>query len=193
MRKSPPSFSQLVCGGEPVQTAFTCHPPTRFWWRLILLLHGKPVGTSVTPKRRTEVVADGFRFYAALYRLVGLILLLVGGALGLVGNTGDAPGMGYWAGAAGLAGAYLWFVSGLGYSGARIYREGHAQGASTLITFMVMIVAFLSLFVAVVSVAAQTSSELRILPNLAASAGLFVFGIGSYLIEIVYLATESGT
>jgi len=190
MRKSAPTFSQLVCSEEPVQTAFACHPPARFWWRLILLLHGKPVSASLAPERRTQVIADGFKFYAALYRCLGVLLLLAGTALYSLDRAGDTQNLGYWAAVSGLAGTYLWFASGLGYSGARIYRDGQAQGASTLIAFMVMIVALLSLFMAAMSVAAEAVTGFPVTFNLATSSGLFVFGVGSYLIEILYLATE---
>lgn len=54
-----------------------------------------------------------------------------------------------------------------------------------------MVVAFLSIFVAVVSVVAQQAAWLAIVPNLAAASVLFVFGVGSYMIEILYLTTAA--
>ena len=59
-----------------------------------------------------------------------------------------------------------------------------------MLAFMVMIVAFLSLFVAAASVVANHEAWLGAGPNLAATGALFVFGVGSYMIEILYLATE---
>jgi hypothetical protein len=81
-------------------------------------------------------------------------------------------------------------VSALGYAGAKSYAEGHNQGISSLIAFMVMIVAFLSMFVAIVSVVVQQAAWLAVAPNLAAASTLFAFGIGSYMIDIIYLATK---
>ena len=55
---------------------------------------------------------------------------------------------------------------------------------------MVMIIAFLSLFLSAASVAAYHFHWLPTGPNLAVAAGVFAFGIGSYFIEVLYLATE---
>ena len=46
---------------------------TSLWWRAILWLHGKPNSPLVSENERRQIVADGFRFYAQLYRFVGLL------------------------------------------------------------------------------------------------------------------------
>lgn len=186
-----PSFSRLVCGAEPVRSAFAVHRPTRFWWNLILWLHGKPNPSSLSESERVKRIADGFTFYASLYRFLGALFFLIAPLFALLPIVaGDGRASFYWAGASLLAGIYLWCVSGLGYAGARSYAQGQRDGISLLIAFLVMIVAFLSLFVAAVSVVAHDSAWLDSVLNLAATAGLFVFGVGSYMIEILYLATE---
>jgi len=89
-----------------------------------------------------------------------------------------------------MAAIYLWCVSGLGYAGAKAYRGSRTDGTASLIAFMVMIVAFLSMFVAAASLVLHSSASLPTAPNLVGAGLLFVFGIGSYMIEIIYLAVE---
>lgn len=185
-----PNFSQLVCSPQPVQSAFASHRSTRFWWNLILRLHGKPVNPSLPEAERIKCIADGFKFYAWLYRFLAVIFFLLAPIFVVLNVAESSASSSYWAAASCLAGVYLWCVSGLGYAGAKSYRMGQNQGTSSLVAFMVMIVAFLSMFIAVVSVVAHHSAWLAITPNLVAASTLFVFGVGSYMIEIIYLATE---
>ncbi len=182
-----PSFSQIICSAQPVRTAFTTHRPTRVWWNLILALHGKSVGVSLSQAEQNQRVADGFKFYAWLYRFLAVIFLLLAPIFIIANVAENSTSSSYWAAASFLAGIYLWGVSGLGYAGAKSYGSG---SNSSLIAFMVMIVAFLSMFVAVVSVVAHQFAWLGVVPNLIAASTLFVFGVGSYMIEVIYLATE---
>ncbi|MCE9554788.1 MAG: hypothetical protein K8T91_15645 [Planctomycetes bacterium] len=185
-----PGFSQIVCSSRTVQDAFDLHRPTRCWWNLVLRLHGKPVDPLLTTVERITTIADGFDFYARLYRLLSVAFLLVASILfGLTALEGSDSWF-YWAATSLLAGIYLWCVSGLGFAGAKAYRGNQTQGASCLVAFMVMIVVFLCMFVAVASVIAHHSAYLATIPNLAAASALFIFGVGSYLIEIVYLVSE---
>lgn len=180
------TFSQLVCGAPVVRTAFESYAPMQLWWRLILILHGKPMKSSLSSQQETLQIAAGFRFYAQLYRLLAVIFLLLGPIL-IAADIGE-NNLNYWAASSVLAGVYLWFVSGLGFCGARDYAVNPARGSVVLIAFMTMIVAFLSAFVAVVSVVAMQFNWLATTPNLAATGLLFVLGVGSYFIEIIYLA-----
>ena len=194
MRKNKPeNFSQIVCNPASMRDVFDLHRPTNAWWRLILALHGKPVQLTLSVEQKTERVADGFRFYASLYRGLGIMFLLLAPTLALLPIAESGSFSTYVALSSLLAGLYLWAISGLGYAGANSYRAGEQHESAVLIAFMVMIVAFLSLFVAAISVASQYSSSLPATLNLAAIGILFVFGIGSYMIEILYLATEQRT
>lgn len=184
-----PTFAQIVCSDSAVQSAFLNHGPTQCWWRLILLLHGKPLEPSMSPAARTAKVAEGFRFYAMLYRSVAVLFLALSPALFAIHRMDQNEVSTYWPAASLLAAFYLWNASGLGFAGARIYETNEIRGTSALVGFMVMIVAFLSLFVAALSVMAHHAAWLGTMPNLVAAAALFVFGVGSYMIEIVYLAT----
>ena len=184
LHRERPTFSQIVCGTPGVRAAFESYQPARLWWQIVLRLHGKPVSSSLSRAQESRQIAAGFRFYAWLYRFLAVAFLLLVPTLWLA-NTGN-----YWAASSALAGVYLWFCSGLGFAGARDYAEQSARGAVALLAFMAMIVAFLSAFVAVISVAVAQSNALATAPNLAATALLFVVGIGSYFIEIVYLASR---
>lgn len=181
------NFSQIICSAQTIRTAFTDHRPTRCWWNLILALHGKPVDVSLSLAEQNQRIADGFKFYAWLYRFLAVIFLLLAPVFIFANVAENSTSSLYWAAASFLAGVYLWGVSGLGYAGAKSYGSGFN---SSLIAFMVMIVAFLSMFVAVVSMVAHQHAWLGTMPNLIAASLLFVFGVGSYMIEIVYLATE---
>lgn len=188
--KNCTSFSQIVSSEQSVRTTFSTHGPTRFWWTLILMLHGKPVDPALSAAETIIRVAEGFKFYAALYRSLAVVFLVLAPTL-LAINMVEADAVSsYWAGASLLAGVYLWSVSGLGYAGVKCYATDQEKGTGALVAFMVMIVAFLSLFVAVISVTAHYSGWLPSAANLAMVGAMFVFGVGSYMIEILYLATQ---
>lgn len=184
------TFQQVVCSAPTVRDAFAAHTPLKGWWRVILFLHGKPRDLQATDVERVRCISEGFRFYAWLYRVLGMVFLAVAGLLGALRGMGSDEVSAYWIGASVLGGIYLWIVSGLGYCGAAAYREGKTQSIALLVSFMVMIVAFLSLLVAALSVAAHSLGWVGSGPNLLALSVLFVFGVGSYLIEIIYLTTQ---
>lgn len=184
-----PNFSQTVTLPESVQLAFEPHGVTRAWWKLILALHGKPQTFHLSENCEIDCIARGFQFYAMLYRsqsIPFLVLALLCVTFNLAENTAASL---YWALASLFAALYLWCISGLGYAGATCYRIDQEKGRIALFAFMVAIIAFLSVFVAAVSVAVIFTALISPAPNIAAAAALFVFGIGSYMIEIVYLAT----
>ena len=188
--KGKGGFSELVCGALPVQTAFNGQSVLRLWWQIVLMLHGKPRDPGLPEADRIRCIADGFRFYAWLYRLLAVIFLGLSLVLGALKISLAEGGTWYWCVASLLAAVYLWLVSGLGYAGAAAYRRGEGNSISALMAFMVMIIAFLSLFLSAASVAAYHFHWLTTGPNLAMAAGVFAFGIGSYFIEVLYLATE---
>ncbi len=185
-----PSFQQVVCNAPAVRDAFADYPALRPWWSIILLLHGKPRNPQMAHEARVRCIADGFGFYAWLYRLLSMVFLALAGLLALLQGMGSTEVSAYWCGASALGSLYLWIVSGLGYYGARAYRQELPQSVSLLVSFLVMIVAFLSLFVAALSVVAQQQGWVNSALNLASLGALFVFGVGSYLIEIIYLVAE---
>ena len=177
------NFSQIVSSSALVQTAFALHPTARLWWRAVLWLHGKPRDSLLPEAERIVLLARGFRYYASLYRGVGVLFLLLFPALLLVETYSAIASL--------LAGLYLWIISGLGSKGADAYSRNIPQARATLVSFFVMIVAFLSLFVSLLSRIAEEEALLPPSLNLLITGVLFVFGIGSYLIEIVFLVTHA--
>ncbi len=188
--KAKPTFQQVVCSAPPVRAVFSDLPVIHRWWQIVLFLHGKPRDPLMSGAERVSCVAHGFRFYAWLYRVLATVFMALAGVLAALQGMGSDEVSAYWIGASCLGAIYLWIVSGLGYHGAEAYAQEQAQSVALLVSFMVMIVAFLSLFVATLSVAANYLGWVGNGVNLMAIASLFVFGVGSYLIEIIYLTTE---
>ena len=119
-----------------------------------------------------------------------IVFILLAPALFWIDVLDSSTSTLYWSASSLLAGTYLWCVSGLGYAGAKAYKVGHGQAIASLIAFMVMVIAFLSMFVAATSIVAHCYGWLPMWHNLVTAGGLFVLGVGSYMIEIIYLATE---
>lgn len=149
------SFSRVVSGAESVTGAFEGYRAASVWWRAILWLRGKPTSPVLSESERRQIIADGFRFYAQLYRFVGVLIWLVGGACYYAGVFETANAALYGSLASALTGGLLWFASGLGFRGARYLREGHNSGRLVLCAFMVATIAFLSRMTAALSVRAQ--------------------------------------
>lgn len=185
------SFSRVVSGAEVVSNAFDSHKAARLWWRAILWLHGKPTAPTLNADARRQIVADGFRFYAWLYRSLGILFWMVGGALWSTGVFETVCEASYWLGAATLSGGFLWFASGLGFGGAQALREQKGSGRLLLCVFMVAVIAFLSALTAVLSVVVQLQTEYNPILNLCLTSAVWAFGLGSYLIEILYLVVET--
>jgi hypothetical protein len=92
-----------------------------------------------------------------------------------------------------LTAVYLWVASGLAYAGAASYRREEVAGTVMLVAFLMMITAFLSLFVAVVSVTAHHWGLLAPWQNLLLMTVLLALGAGSYCLELVFLVAERRT
>lgn len=133
---------------------------------------------------------EGFKFYAALYRSLAIVFLVVSVAFAALINTEEGASFMYWASASLGAALYLWDASSIGMAGSQTYRHNPTVGRTILLGFMVMVVAFLSLFVGVISAAIHYVAGISTLLNLAATTLFFVFGIGSYGIEIIFLSSE---
>lgn len=182
-----PSFSRIVSSAEPVVGAFDCCGPTRFWWRAILWLHGKPTSPIIDGEERRHIVAEGFRFYAQLYRFLGVLFWLTGAACWSAGIFETGRDAFYWTGASGLVGAFLWFASSLGFAGTKALKQRHGNARLVLCAFMVSIIAFLSALTAVLSVVVQLLTSTDATLNLCALSLVWAIGIASCLIEVLYL------
>src|SRR5262245_24752164 len=179
-------FAQVVRSSPEVRSAFSAYRPMRLWWRVILWLHGKPSGSRLPDTERARCVARGFAFYALLYRLLGILFLGLAPALWFLLGPGGA----YPAGLSLLAGGYLWVASGLAYTGSAAYAQREPAGTVMLVTFLVMVTAFLGAFVSAVSVIAQQWGLLPTWQNLFVVVGLVLIVAGSDCLELVFLVTE---
>jgi hypothetical protein len=188
-----PTFSQIVSGAEYSESAFDSYGPARLWWRAILWLHGKPTSPQLETQQRQQIIADGFRFYAQLYRTLAVLFWIVGAAVYGVDIFDTSRDALYWTGAAALSGGLLWFASGLGFAGAKALRENDDSARFLLCTFMVCIIAFLSAFIAGSSLVLHIQSGFGAVWNLGVVVLTGAFGIGSYLIEVLYLVSETNS
>src|SRR5438045_3311821 len=113
--KTKLTFQQIVCSAPGVRDAFTSYPALSGWWQVVLFLHGKPRDPRLSDAERVRCVADVFRFYAWLYRVLAVIFVGLAGVLAALKGMGSDEVSAYWIGASCLGGIYLWIISGLGY------------------------------------------------------------------------------
>ena len=131
------------------------------------------------------MLASGFRFYGLLYSIVGLLFLTLVPLTFLISSVLAA--------ASAVAGFYLLFASQLAITGASQYRKGLATSTVALIAFFIAVTNFLSCFIGTVTMFAiwhypDASSVIMILGLV-----LLLFGVGSYMIEILFLLNERKT
>lgn len=177
------SFHRIICSSEPVRTAFSGDCLLQSWWSLILYLHGKssvPVGSE---RDRIQIVASGFRFYAQVYGLLGLVLTGAGIALLWVGQSL------YGVLGTVLSGLFLLVVARFGYRASRNFENHEAGSQLSLLLFTVFLMLFLTGFLCTVSQVIHTTGLLPPPGNLFLTVSLLGIGVGSYFIELIFLAT----
>jgi hypothetical protein len=182
-------FASVVRSPGHVRAAFASQRfLLRVWWGLVLGLHGRAVRSSMTPEEERACIADGFHFYGTLYRLVALTLMIVflgAVAAGITGFYGQAL--------LACAAGYLWITANLATDGARLYRARAAEGRPLLVTFLFFVTAFLVGFVATASVVTHQHGLLPDPMNVLLFALFLAFGIGSYVIELLFLLGPTAT
>ena len=182
-------FASVVRSPGHVRAAFASQRfPLRTWWGLILRLHGRAARNStMTPEEERACIADGFHFYGTLYRLVAVMLMVVfvgAVAAGISGFHGQAL--------LACAAGYLWITANLATDGARLYRASGAEGRPLLVTFLFFVTAFLVGFIATASAVAHQHGLLPDPVNVLLFALFLAFGVGSYLIELLFLLGPTG-
>ena len=177
-------FAEIVRSSPQVRDAFCDAGAYSFWWRLILALHGKPGPEKLSATELRLVLARGFRFYASVYLALSVTFLFAA----VVAGCSGLPD--FWIWLLVSASGYLLATSRLAFVGSRNYLKQTKRARPQLVTFFVSIIAFLSCFcgfcAAIVQFAVPSHGYIVFL----GLATLLTFGIGSYVIEIVYLVTD---
>lgn len=169
-------FSKILGSASSVRECFQDIPGGQLWWWIVLALHGKLVGA--TTERHAEALQNGLRFYVALYRFLAVCLALSGVALGF------CLGWGFGALALLTTAGVLVPVTSLGSRAAK-------DPARFAVLFFAALMAYLSLLLGGATVAAGLQFSTLPVPILITSVIVFLFGIGSYEIELVYFLRES--
>jgi hypothetical protein len=176
-------FAKIIRSSRAVRAAFEKAPTHRWWWRAILALHGKPCRDDLSSDDRKRILSIGFPFYAVLYALLAPIMMAVSVLL-LAFRVVEGL---YWPGMALFACMYLGGSSALAFRGACLFPSDTRDASALLVVFFVAVIGFLMLFGGALSVFLNqhqpTFSALAV-PLLAV---FVLFGVGSYLIEILYL------
>ncbi len=95
----------------------------------------------------------------------------------------------YWLGLLTAGAVYLWCTTGLAFTGASALPRRLGDGIWKLVVFLFFIGAFLVSTLTAISVQARAMELLPDAVNLALTVLLLLFGVGSYLIEVVALLT----
>ncbi len=150
MSSPPPkeTFARVVVTPELVRSAFTEVPAARWWWRVVLAMHGKPCRPGVSLDEIDRVVAAGFRFYGALYVFVGALFLVLSLALWSLAVASDAT---YWPLLGSASGGYLLLAGRVAFKGADLFHARRDRGIALLLLFLLMVATFLALFLGVAS------------------------------------------
>jgi hypothetical protein len=179
-------FTAAICDSSAVKTAFSDLAIMKTWWRIVLWLHGKPQASEAGIEDKRQCVADGFVFYADLYRSLAWVFAALVPTLIYIAKLGSYDYL-YWELACAGGFVYLWLTSSLGRWGAQQYRSGKIDGRISLAAFLVMISAFLSMLIVALSIVVHFYMAVSNCINLLTLSILLAFGVGSYLIELIYL------
>ena len=109
-------------------------------------------------------------------------------AMAVVAGATDLGGP-YWVGFMMAGAVCLWCAAWLAFAGADDLPQSARDGLWKLVVFLFLVGLFLVLTLMAVSVQAKAVELLPDLANFALTILLLVFGVGSYLIELVALVT----
>lgn len=174
-------FARIIRSSTALRNTFKGISGIDLWWRIVLLLHGKP--SPETPADSAGIIRRGFRFYGFLYLFVSIPLLLAG----ISSQLSDDLPLGMFGHLSMLGSVYLALSSQLAFKGADLQYEGDQRGAPLLVAFFVSIIIFLSIFLTCALIYFRSTSLLP-WPILLTIFTLFIlFGIGSYMLELLYI------
>ena len=176
-------FAEIIRSSRSVRAAFDKAPAYRWWWRAILVLHGKPCRDDLSTADRGRILSRGFRFYAMLYILLALIMVAVSVFLVAFKVTEGF----YWPGMALFAGIYMGGSSGLAFKGARLYPTDTRDASGLLVVFFVAVIGFLMAFGGALSVLLNQHHPISGIVAVPLLVVFVLFGVGSYILELLYL------
>jgi hypothetical protein len=174
----------VVRSPAAVRTAFEGQRGLAWWWNIVLALHGKPGQTAFSAEHRCRCVAEGFRFYGWLYRLLALVF----GAAALLCwfcSLADS----FWLTLLAASSIYLWIIAGLAFSGAVEFCVSAGERVWPLVAFLFFVTIFLTSVLIAVSVQVRLAGWLPDVTNIIITLGTMAFGVGSYLVELAALVT----
>lgn len=180
-------FTHLIRSRIQDLPLFPSSPLMRMWWSIVMRLHGKPCVRPVDESMVKDVAANGFRFYARIYRVVAILLGL--GAVFLLIADGWQDTL---AGTAALTGAalFLLVITPLANHGAAKWGCNRRQAQIELIVFFTAITMFLTGFISVAAAIGICNCNLPGLATVLVCGALILFGVGSYALEIIYIVKE---
>jgi len=175
-------FAAVIRSDTAVRKAFVGRGIFAWWWNIVLALHGKPLRTTFSPGHRCRCVADGFRLYGWLYR----VLAIVFGAAAISCWACDLIGCfwGLWLAAGGV---YLWVISGLAFSGATRFHRSVGVQVWHLVAFLFFVSLFLACVLISISLQVRLAGWLPDSANVVITLVAMVFGVGSYIVELAAL------
>ncbi len=175
-------FAAVVRSSAAVRTAFGGQRAMVWWWNIVLALHGKAGEPSFSLERRCRCVAEGFRFYGWLYRLLALAL----GAAALLCwfcSLADS----FWITLFAASSIYLWIIASLAFSGALEFCGSAGERVWPLVAFLFFVTVFLTGVLIAISIQVRLAGWLPDVANIIITLGAMAFGVGSYLVELAAL------
>ena len=179
-------FAAVVRSTAAVRNAFEGHRVLAWWWEKVLALHGRPVPTNLSVQDRSQCIADGFRFYGWLYRVLAVVFGMAA-ILCWVGNISDS----FWITTLITSAIYLWTTAGLAFSGAMQFHNSAGERIWQLVAFLFFITLFLASAVTAFSMQMRFAGWLPDALNFAFTVGIMALGVGSYLVELAVLVTRA--
>ena len=180
-------FAEIVRSSPAVRESFRDLPLLHAWWRVILVLHGKPIDTKRNSHHARTTLAKGFRFYGQLYTSLAIVTSC---AVPLIFAT-EARNQGFWVSLLLGSSLYLGIASALAFSGSDKYLLNHQEARANLVAIFVAVIAYLACFCGVtMAITHYVFPEYDILA-MAAFLLFMLLGIGSYLIEILFLVLDT--
>ena len=177
-------FAAVVRSPLSTRSAFEGHRVLGWWWKAVLALHGKPAAVGFSRQHRCHCIADGFRFYGWLYRLLAVVLGM-SAVLCLAGNIAEL----FWIVMLTASAVYTWITAGLAFSGAVEFYESGGARIWRLVAFLFFVALFLASLLTAISLEARSLGCLPDAVNGGLTAGLMALGVGSYFVELAALVT----